>query len=215
MRRDLFIGFIISLAIHGGIASVGKPAPKPKQKEEPPPTIQIWEIPKIEPDEPEKVEANDEPVTPVDFAPPMQTDVPQVVTPESFTQVIQPPPPEGLKPAGGVLVIPGNRTSGIGKGIQVFDVNTLDKIPGAKFQTKPQYPFEMRRAGIGGEVLVDFIVTDKGTVINAYALKSSQREFEASAVAAVSKWTFTPGKKSGKYVNTRMQVPIVFNLNEE
>ena len=37
------------------------------------------EMPKLEPDEPEKVEATDEPIKPMDLAPPMLTDVPQIV----------------------------------------------------------------------------------------------------------------------------------------
>jgi protein TonB len=103
----------------------------------------------------------------------------------------------------------------LGKGIEVFDISKLDQQPVARFQARPQYPFEMRRAGIAGEVLVDFIVDSNGDVRNAYAVRSSQREFEAAAVQAVSKWKFRPGKKSGRNVNTHMQVPIVFTLNEE
>jgi protein TonB len=103
----------------------------------------------------------------------------------------------------------------LGKGIEVFDISKLDQQPVARFQARPQYPFEMRRAGIAGEVLVDFIVDSNGDVRNAYAVRSSQREFEAAAVQAVSKWKFRPGKKNGRNVNTHMQVPIVFTLNEE
>src|SRR5688500_10923552 len=41
---------------------------------------------------------------------------------------------------------------------QIFDISALDQTPVARFQARPQYPFEMRRAGIGGEVVVDFLV---------------------------------------------------------
>jgi protein TonB len=34
-------------------------------------------------------------------------------------------------------------------------------------------------------------------------------------VQAVSKWKFRPGKKGGRNVNTKMQVPIVFSITEE
>lgn len=214
MRRDLIIGLIVSLAIHGGVAWIGqaiKHGPeKPKHTEEEK-IIQI-EMPKIEPDEPEKVES-DEPPTPLDLQPPMQQDMPQLVQVDSFVQPIQPPPPEGLKPMTGIMVIPqGNH--GLGKGIEVFDISKLDQIPVAKFQPSPQYPFEMRRAGVTGEVVVDFIVTDQGDVRNAYAARSTQREFENSAVQAVSKWKFRPGKKGGRAVNTHMQVPVAFTLND-
>ena len=112
-----------------------------------------------------------------------------------------------------MIVIPqGNR--GLGKGIEVFDISKLDQIPVAKFQQPPQYPFEMRRAGITGEVVVDFIVTDAGDVSNAYAARSTQREFEAPAVTAVSKWKFRPGKRGGRAVNTHMQVPVGFTLTD-
>ena len=97
---------------------------------------------------------------------------------------------------------------------EVFDITTLDQTPQAKFQTRPHYPAEMREAGIPGQVVVDFVVDSAGTVQNAYALRSSQREFEAEAVLAVSKWKFIPGKKGGLDVNTHMQVPIVFTLGE-
>jgi protein TonB len=214
MRRDLIIGLIVSLAIHGGVAWIGQitrhgpPKAVAKNDEK---VIQI-DMPKIEPDEPEKVET-DEPVTPLDIAPPMQQDVPQLVQVDSFVQPIQPPPPEGLKPMTGAIVIPqGNR--GLGKGIEVFDISKLDQIPVAKFQALPQYPFEMRRAGVTGEVVVDFIVTSDGDVRNAYAARSTQREFEAPAVAAVSKWKFRPGKRGGRAVNTHMQVPVEFTLTE-
>jgi protein TonB len=73
----------------------------------------------------------------------------------------------------------------------------------------------MRRAGITGEVLVEFIVDANGDVRNAYAVRSTQREFETAAVQAVSKWKFRPGKRGGKAVNTRMQQPISFSLNED
>ena len=73
----------------------------------------------------------------------------------------------------------------------------------------------MRRAGVSGEVTVAFIVGSSGDVVEAYAVKSTQREFEQPAVQAVLKWKFRPGRKGGRAVNTRMSVPIVFNLNEE
>ena len=212
MRRDLIIGFVFTITLEAVIAWSGdlshfKATPKVKDEE---PTIQI-SIPKIEPDEPDVVE--DQPQTPQDIAPPMQNDVPQVVTPDSFVQQIEPPPPDLTAISKNIVKIPETR-SGLG-GIEVFDISKLDQQPVAKFQARPQFPFEMRRAGISGEVLVDFIVDTNGEVRNAFAAHSSQREFEAAAVQAVSKWKFRPGRKNGHAVFTHMQVPIVFTLNED
>jgi periplasmic protein TonB len=215
MRRDLIIGLLISLGVHGGLATLGNSPAPTKKAEEAAPTIQLLEMPKIEPDEPDVVEMDSEAPSPTDFAPPMQTDVPQLVTDTSFVQQLQPPPPEGLRPNTGIFTIPENRTGGLGKGIEIFDISKLDQVPEPKYRVEPQYPFEMRRAGVTGDVVVDFIVDTNGNVMNAYAARSSQREFEANAVTAVSKWKFKPGRKNGRNVNTHMQVPIVFTLNED
>jgi protein TonB len=206
------MGFVITIAIEFLVAWGGNfthfvPKPKPKDDD-----VQVNIVmPKIEPDEPEVVE--DQPPQPQDIAPPMQQDVPQVVTPESFVQQIEPPPPDLSALAKNIVKIPEVRT-GL-QGVEIFDISKLDQQPVARFQARPQYPFEMRRAGISGEVLVDFIVDTNGDVRNAFSAHSSQREFEAAAVQAVSKWKFKPGRKNGHNVYTHMQVPIVFTLNED
>lgn len=219
MRRDLIIGILVSLAIHSGavwLSQILKPGQKHVvvQKEEQ--TVQLMEMPKIEPDEPDVSDQDDTPAAAqVDFAPPMQTDVPQLVQVDSFVQQVQPPPPEGLKPATGVISIPQGRPTGLGKGVQVFDISQLDQPPQPKFRAPPQYPFEMKRQGISGEVTVEFIVDTNGDVRNPVAIRSTNREFENSAVQAIAKWKFRPGKKGGRAVNSRVQQPLSFNLNSE
>jgi len=212
MRRDLIIGFIFSITVEflvgwGGNLSHYKPKPKPKDDT---PVVTIT-MPKLEPDPPDVVE--DTTNQPVDIAVPQQQDVPQVVTPESFVQQIEPPPPDMTALSKSIVKIP--ETRGGLSGIEVFDISKLDQRPEPRLQARPQYPFEMRRAGIAGEVLVDFIVDTNGDVRNAFAVHSSQREFEASAVQAVSKWKFRAGRKNGHAVFTHMQVPIVFSLDSE
>jgi protein TonB len=217
MTRDLIIGIVLSLALHLLILFGDKLIPEKKavkKVEEAAPKIEMIAMPKVE-EEPEIIENNDPDVKPLDLAPPMQQDVPQLVQPDSFVQKIQPPPPEGVTISAAMNIVPEVRDPNMFKGMKVFDISMLDQTPVPKFQARPQYPFDMRRAGIAGEVVVDFIVDTNGDVQNAYALRSSQREFEAAAVQAVSKWKFKPGRKGGRDVPTHMQVPIVFTLNEE
>jgi TonB family protein len=97
-------------------------------------------------------------------------------------------------------------------GPEPYDIAQLDQAPRARFQARPRYPAEMRQAGVAGEVVVDFVVDAAGEVQRAQALRSSRRDFEAAAVEAVSQWKFNPGKKGGRDVATRLQVPIVFTL---
>jgi protein TonB len=221
MRRDLIIGILASIIFHVGIlygSELFKPAKKTKTKIVEKTYVTLMEMPKIE-EEPE-INTSDTPsdvaAQVVEFAPPMQADVPSLITVDSFVQQIQPPPPENIKPNPGVLTIPQNRNMAPAtKLTNVFNLADLDQIPVARYQAKPAYPFEMRRAGITGEVIVGFIVNINGDVQDAYAIRSTQREFDANAVQAVMKWKFRPGKRGGKAVNTRMQVPIVFSISEE
>src|SRR5258708_9006099 len=96
--------------------------------------------------------------------------------------------------------------------MKVFDPSMLDQQPVPQYQARPQYPFEMRRAGIAGEVTVDFIVDPEGHGQNAYALKSSHHEFEAPAVQPASKRKFKAARKSRKSVPTHLQIPLPSTL---
>ena len=175
--------------------------------------IEIMQMPIIEPDEPD-VPPDEAPPEEIEYVPPQQADVPTASIDSAFTQQIQPPPPSMQRPSG-QMAIPAVSTSKAASGMKdLFDLANLDQVPQPRYQAQPQYPFEMRRAGITGEVVVGFIVDSQGKAIEVYAVRSTQREFEAAAIQAVGKWTFRPGRKGGRAVNTRMQVPIVFSLND-
>lgn len=81
-------------------------------------------------------------------------------------------------------------------------------------QTPPVYPMSMRRANLGGEVMVDFVVDEEGHVQTAYAARSTHRGFEEAAVEAVQQWKFESPRKDGIPVAVRISVPIVFALND-
>jgi protein TonB len=220
MRKDLIIGIAVSVLLHVGFLYGEKLWPKGKavvvEKQEEEQIIRM-ELPPLPPEELDEVEELEDEPAPSELAPPTLIDMPTVVPLNAMTQPIQPPPPPGLEVAKGAVSIPVTRPgANFGKGMKdLFDISNLDQVPQPRVQVQPQYPFEMRRAGISGEVLVAFIVGTTGDVVDAYAVKSTQREFEAPAVQAVLKWKFRPGRKSGRAVNTRMQVPIVFNLSDE
>ncbi len=218
MRRDLIIGIVVSVSFHLAVLYGFQP-PKPQAKKtvEDKSELLQMDMPPIEPDKEEKVEEQQDDEQVNQLAPPSLVDLPTVVPVNAFVQQIQPPPPPGLTANKGAVVIPVSRPgSQLGKGMKdLFDIANLDQAPVAKFQGPPSYPFEMRRAGISGEVSVAFIVSSNGDVVEAYAIKSTQREFEQPAVQAVLKWKFRPGRKGGRSVNTRMMVPIAFNLSDE
>lgn len=89
-----------------------------------------------------------------------------------------------------------------------------DWPPEVTQQAAPNYPYSMRAAGLKGEVTVSFVVNTAGRVVEAAALTSNNPAFDAPAIAAVLQWRFKPARRRGQSVNTRMAVPIVFQLNE-
>ena len=96
-----------------------------------------------------------------------------------------------------------------------FALADLDQVPVPLVQAPPDYPSELRRSGISGEVLVEFVIAADGTVRDAVVRKSTSSEFEAPAIAAVNQWRFRPGLKGGREVAVREQVPISFTLGSK
>ena len=221
MRKDLIIGIVVSASLIAGLLLGFNGRPEklkhgPVQTDD---TLQI-EMPTLPPEPPE-IKKTQEDLPPEDdavqvtFAPPSLVDIPTIVADATFVQQIAPPPPPGIEQARGVVTIPPARPAGFGRGLgQIFDISQLDQIPVPRIQQQPIYPYEMRRAGITGEVNVGFIVDANGDVRDSYVINSTHREFEVPAVQAVSKWKFRPGRRSGHAVNTRMSVPIVFSFND-
>ncbi len=215
MNKDLIIGILLSVALHGtflfGFNRKAPPAQKAAAKQEA--AIQ-FEMPPLEEEEPEKVEdLVEEEITNV-LAPPSLVDMPTVVPVDAFTTPLTPPPPPGLTATASAITIPVIKPNTNYRNMKdLFDINNLDQKPVARVQQNPNYPYEMSRAGISGEVLVEFIVTSTGDVVDARVLRSSHREFEMPAKQAVEKWKFKPGRKSGRAVNTsRVQQLLEFSL---
>lgn len=94
-----------------------------------------------------------------------------------------------------------------------FPIGQLDEVPRVKRQVPPVYPYDMRAAGLVGRVTIAFIVNSEGRVVAAQVRRSNNPYFERPALDAVSKWTFTPGKKNGRPVNTRCEIDIPFTLD--
>jgi protein TonB len=79
----------------------------------------------------------------------------------------------------------------------------------------PDYPDELRERGIKGEAMIDFVVTRSGDVVQAKVVHATHPLFGEAAAKAVTQWKFNPGKVGTRRVNTRMQQPVTFSLEEE
>ena len=221
MSRSLLAAALVSLALHAGVAFSGlffkKEAASPAAEPEIP-TIALDLPPPPEPEEPEVVEntLSEAPAQTADLAPPMLNDVPSAHIDSPFLQPPQAPPPPGLvRRSDTPIPIPaGPPRTGSGTGFgTVFNLGDLDQRVEHRLRPKPVYPFEMRRSGQKGEVLLEFIVDAQGEVRNPVVIRSTHPAFEQPAIDAVLKWKFKPGKRAGVAVNTRVSQLFPFTLD--
>ena len=98
---------------------------------------------------------------------------------------------------------------------EVFAAAKVDLQPKPTFMAQPEYPSVFRNAAVEGEAVVELVVDAGGRVHEAKAVSFTHQEFEAAAVEAVRKWEFKPGQKSGRAVNTRVRIPIVFTIGKD
>ena len=216
MNKDLIIGLVTSIVLHLLVLNPfsGK-NPVPKRFEQPKEEVIQMEMPPLDEEKEDIVKDLDD--TPVEnqLAPPSLVDLPSVVPINAFTQTLTPPPPPGLTPSKGAINIPVMKPgANFGKGMELFDVSQLDQKPVLRVPVQPTYPYEMSRAGINGNVTVEFIISTNGDVTQAQVVRSSHREFEVPAIQAVLKWKFKPGRRGGRAVNVRASQLIEFNLDD-
>jgi protein TonB len=94
----------------------------------------------------------------------------------------------------------------------IYVVTKAVRPPKAKRMPDPNYPNIERNSGKQGEVLLHIVVDEQGAVRLPTVDASSSPAFAASAVEAVKKWTFEPGKLSGRPVAVLIKVEITFRL---
>jgi TonB family protein len=87
--------------------------------------------------------------------------------------------------------------------------------PRITLQVKPDYPMIMRWSGLRGEVLMDFVVDERGLVTDAFVARSMNPALDEPALEAVRKWRYEPGRKKGVPVKTHMHVTVMFELESE
>lgn len=75
-----------------------------------------------------------------------------------------------------------------------------------------EYPEKAKDQGKGGEVIVRFLINEKGEAVKAEVLRSSYSEFEAPALKVIKEMPdWTPGKQRGKAVKVWYVMSIKFD----
>lgn len=176
-----------------------------------------------EPEEPKEMPQPDVQPEQVEFSPPTQPELPklQIDMPEielGRIEVSQPEEPQQMQtspkrqPESKPAALPAQPEPSAQD--TKFALSEVDSHPRLVRKVNPTYPFQAKRRGVEGKVIVRFLVDNQGRV-SEFSVVQAEPEgvFEESALRAVRKWRFEPGEKDGKPVDTWVQVPIRFELS--
>jgi len=231
MDRSMIVSATVAAALHGlvlfGFGSnatgrTGGPAdPKPGRVSPPPlrPDLpdEVIELRPVAP--PEDRAAAAEPPAPSP-TPPSIPEPPAVAASDARFAIEVPPTRTDVVTHLNVIPartfdfgVEGGRGT-ISAGAHIAGSGDLDEPPRTRLQAAPLFPYAARREGLGGEVLVEFVVDEAGRVRDARAVRTTHPVFEDAAVRAVGRWVFEPGRRHGRVVAFRMAVPIVFNVGD-
>ena len=92
---------------------------------------------------------------------------------------------------------------------------SAQECPQVKKQVNPEYPADLMKAGIEGEVFLSVTIDEKGQVQKVEALKTSDSRFVPAATDAVRKWEFAPCTKDGVPVKSEVTIPFRFKLKSD
>lgn len=215
-RLPLIVGIITALALHSGvILGVRRSRPSaPPRNLDTAVTVSLVMPDLRELEEPEQRPTDDRPETRFEAVlTPRLMDVPTVTTsmdfvqPVDFTTIVD---KSSLK--AGEIVIPDSARDLASQMGTIFNLADLDRRPEIVFQPEMNYPSDLKRAGLGAHLIVEFIVDENGVTHDPVIIETSLPGFETAARNGILKWRFRPGMKSGAKVSSRMRVPIEFKV---
>lgn len=76
----------------------------------------------------------------------------------------------------------------------------------------PDYPSDLQKTGIEGQVVVRFNVEPDGSVSDPVVQGSPPPRLATLALDAIRQWKFAPAIKNGKPIRARLQQPFLFKL---
>jgi TonB family protein len=107
-----------------------------------------------------------------------------------------------------------------GEGQAYTFVDQMPEYPGGTnallkyIQSKVKYPANAKQNGVEGKVMVQFIVDEKGNVVNPKIIKGIGYGCDEEALRVIKLLPgWIPGKQGGKPVKVKMVIPFSFKLN--
>lgn len=153
--------------------------------------------------------------------------IPLAFVPAHAVRYLSPPPPTPAVPEPAPVAPPavagGERPAPGGAGAVAVPVETEPASPepyaalpfGAeppvlKKRVEPQYPAPARKAGLGGEVVLQVVVERDGTIGGVFAVQEAPMGLTTAAVDAVRQWVYTPARLDGRPIAVIKTVRVRF-----
>lgn len=114
-----------------------------------------------------------------------------------------PPPPDNPNEAANQIAAQGG---------EVYNVGGSVRPPIATYAPDPEYPEDLRKAKLSGNVLVSLIVDPAGQPQNVHIARGLGNEFDQKAVEAVQQYRFKPATRNGEPVSTHLNVEVDFRF---
>jgi protein TonB len=176
------------------------PAPIMATLERPPSIADSPPAPTVEPEAVVPADAETSP------APAEETAAPRQQRPEEIESAAaqEPPNPEPGE-APGALEIPVIRDP------TYYSVSLLDKYPRPLGAVEPRYPLQASRDGVTGTVTLRLLIDETGT-LNEISVVAAKPEaiFDEAAMAAFRDMRFSPARKNGRAVRSRIHITVGF-----
>jgi len=114
---------------------------------------------------------------------------------------------EGLGPGIG----PG---SGGGTGGGAYRPGSGVDAPRLVKEVRALYTDDARRRGIEGDVVLEVIVTQSGSVDRVKVVRGLGSGLDQNAMAAVRQWRFNPARRQGVPVDAVLEISVEFRMRE-
>lgn len=98
--------------------------------------------------------------------------------------------------------------------ISIFAADSVMTKPSIIAKVQPAYPAQCVQAGVKGRVIVECMITSKGDVVGATAIRANDPALAEAAVAAVNNWKFAPATKDGVPTDAVIRIPVDFQLED-
>ena len=91
-------------------------------------------------------------------------------------------------------------------------LDNVDRAAVLMMLPNPEYPPDLRKAGVTGSAIISFVVEIDGRTSELVVKTATHPDFGTAALAALKRARFRPASVGGRPVRVRMEMPLRFPM---